>query len=171
MAGLLGRFISPSQGRYLHTGQHKHRINADTHQTSMPCVRFELTIPASERAKTVHALDPLATVTCSRYITYIIYFFGHLVMLFQMQALCAGKMFVDLKEGVPIQIFWGTEDDLEGLQARWSQIRWRSKLLADNYKSKGFLTLKPVQCARVMLTICAVLRDENGGLVLLEYRR
>jgi hypothetical protein len=27
--GLLGRGISPSQGRYLHTGQHKHRINAD----------------------------------------------------------------------------------------------------------------------------------------------
>jgi hypothetical protein len=28
--GLLGRVISPSQGRYLHTGQHKHRINAYT---------------------------------------------------------------------------------------------------------------------------------------------
>jgi hypothetical protein len=28
--GLLGRVISPSQGRYLHTGQHKHRINAHT---------------------------------------------------------------------------------------------------------------------------------------------
>jgi hypothetical protein len=28
--GLLGRAISPSQGRYLHTGQHKHRINAHT---------------------------------------------------------------------------------------------------------------------------------------------
>jgi hypothetical protein len=25
-AGLLGRVISPSQGRYLHIGQHKHRI-------------------------------------------------------------------------------------------------------------------------------------------------
>jgi hypothetical protein len=32
----------------------------------MPCVRFEPTIPASERAKTVHALDRSATVTCSR---------------------------------------------------------------------------------------------------------
>jgi hypothetical protein len=31
--GLLGRVISPSQGRYLHTGHHKHRINAYTHQT------------------------------------------------------------------------------------------------------------------------------------------
>jgi hypothetical protein len=28
--GLLGRGVSPSQGRYLHTGQHKHRINAYT---------------------------------------------------------------------------------------------------------------------------------------------
>jgi hypothetical protein len=27
---LLGRGISPSQGRYLHTEQHKHRINAHT---------------------------------------------------------------------------------------------------------------------------------------------
>jgi hypothetical protein len=33
--GLLGRVISPSQGLYLYTGQHKHRINAQT-QTSMP---------------------------------------------------------------------------------------------------------------------------------------
>jgi hypothetical protein len=34
--GLLGRVISPSQSRYLHTGQHKHRINAhtDTHALS-----------------------------------------------------------------------------------------------------------------------------------------
>jgi hypothetical protein len=29
--GLLGRVINPLQGRYLHTGQHKHRINAYTH--------------------------------------------------------------------------------------------------------------------------------------------
>jgi hypothetical protein len=28
--GLLGRVISPSQGRYLNIGQHKHRINAYT---------------------------------------------------------------------------------------------------------------------------------------------
>jgi hypothetical protein len=30
LVGLLGRGISPSQGRYLHTEQHKHRINAHT---------------------------------------------------------------------------------------------------------------------------------------------
>jgi hypothetical protein len=58
--GLLGREISPSQGRYLQTEQHKHRINAHRY----PClwVGFEPTIPAFERAKTVHALDRAATV-------------------------------------------------------------------------------------------------------------
>jgi hypothetical protein len=30
-AGFLGRVIGPSQGHYLKTGQHKHRINANTH--------------------------------------------------------------------------------------------------------------------------------------------
>jgi hypothetical protein len=43
----------------------KHRINTYTHQTSMLCVGFEHTIPASEWAKTVHALDHSATVTGS----------------------------------------------------------------------------------------------------------
>jgi hypothetical protein len=61
--GLLGRVISSSQGLYLNTGQHKHRINTYTHQTFMPCVGFEPTIPASERAKTVYVLDRSATVT------------------------------------------------------------------------------------------------------------
>jgi hypothetical protein len=63
--GHLGRVISPSQGRYLNIGQHKHRINAYTHQTSVPWVGFETTIPTPERAKTVHALDRAATVTYS----------------------------------------------------------------------------------------------------------
>jgi hypothetical protein len=61
--GLLGRVISPSQGRYLLKGQHKHKINAYTHKTSMPCVGFEPTIQASEQANTLHALDRAATVT------------------------------------------------------------------------------------------------------------
>jgi hypothetical protein len=61
--GLLGRVISSSQGFYLNTGQHKHRLNRYTHQKSMPCVEFEPTIPASERAETVHALDRSVTVT------------------------------------------------------------------------------------------------------------
>jgi hypothetical protein len=35
--GLLGRRISPSQGRYLHTEQHNHRINAHRH----PCLEWD----------------------------------------------------------------------------------------------------------------------------------
>jgi hypothetical protein len=54
--GLLGRVIVPSQGRYLTQTQNKHK------KTSMPRVGFEPTIPAFERAKTVHALDRAATV-------------------------------------------------------------------------------------------------------------
>jgi hypothetical protein len=59
--GLLGRVISPSQGRYLTQTQNEHK------QTSMPRVGFETTTPAFERAKTVHALDRAATVIgCGR---------------------------------------------------------------------------------------------------------
>jgi hypothetical protein len=50
----------------------KHRTtqtqNKHIHQTSMPCVEFELTIPASELAKTVQVLDRSATVTGHNYI-------------------------------------------------------------------------------------------------------
>jgi hypothetical protein len=35
LVGLLGREISPSQGLYLHTEQHKHKINARRH----PCLK------------------------------------------------------------------------------------------------------------------------------------
>jgi hypothetical protein len=35
--GLLGRGISPSQGRHLHAEQHKHRINGDRH----PCLEWD----------------------------------------------------------------------------------------------------------------------------------
>jgi hypothetical protein len=55
--------LQPSQGRYLNTGQQKHGINIYTYQISMPCVGSEPTIPASERAKTMHALDCSATGT------------------------------------------------------------------------------------------------------------
>jgi hypothetical protein len=34
---LLGRGISPSQGRYSHTEQHRHRINAHRH----PCLEWD----------------------------------------------------------------------------------------------------------------------------------
>jgi hypothetical protein len=42
--GLLGRVISPSQSRYINTGQHKHRINAHRH----PCLQWDLK-PQSQR--------------------------------------------------------------------------------------------------------------------------
>jgi hypothetical protein len=65
--GPLGRVISPSQGRYLTQTQNKHR------ETSMPRVGFEPTIPASERAKKVHALDRATTVVSfTHYLTIII---------------------------------------------------------------------------------------------------
>jgi hypothetical protein len=35
--GHFGREISPSQGRYLHTGQHRHRINSHRH----PCLKWD----------------------------------------------------------------------------------------------------------------------------------
>jgi hypothetical protein len=54
--GILGRRISPSQGRYLHTEQYKYV------QTSIPRVGFETTISLFERAKTVHALDRATAV-------------------------------------------------------------------------------------------------------------
>jgi hypothetical protein len=59
LVGLLGRGISPTQGRYLHAGQHTQYKRG---QTSMPRVGFEPTIAVFERAKTVHALDSAATV-------------------------------------------------------------------------------------------------------------
>jgi hypothetical protein len=58
--GLLGRVISTSQGRYLHIGQHKHRINA--HTDIHAWVGFDTTILTFERAKTVHVIDRSATV-------------------------------------------------------------------------------------------------------------
>jgi hypothetical protein len=58
--GLLGRVISTSQGRYLHTGQHKHRINA--HTDIHAWVGFDTTIPASDGVKIVHALGHATTV-------------------------------------------------------------------------------------------------------------
>jgi hypothetical protein len=58
----LGRVISPSQGLYLNT-EHKHRIKACIHQTSVPWMGFKPTIPASKQAKTIYALDLAATVT------------------------------------------------------------------------------------------------------------
>jgi hypothetical protein len=62
MVELLERVISSLQGLYLDARQHRHRINT---YTKHPClnVGFEPMIPASERAKAVHASDLSATVT------------------------------------------------------------------------------------------------------------
>jgi hypothetical protein len=54
LVGLLARGISQSQGRYLHTEQHK--------QTSMLQVGSERTIPVFELADTVHDLVRAVTV-------------------------------------------------------------------------------------------------------------
>jgi hypothetical protein len=64
--GLLGRGISTSQSSCLHTHTHTHtHSRAQTQnkrtQTFMSQVGFESTIPAFQRAKTVHALDFVAT--------------------------------------------------------------------------------------------------------------
>jgi hypothetical protein len=53
--GLLGRGISPSQGRFLHTEQHKHRINAHRH----PCLGWESKRSSGWRQ---FMLDSVATV-------------------------------------------------------------------------------------------------------------
>jgi hypothetical protein len=47
--GLFGRMISPSQGRYLHTGEHKHRINAHTDIYALSGIRtHDPSVRASE---------------------------------------------------------------------------------------------------------------------------
>jgi hypothetical protein len=47
--GLLGRVVSPSQGRYLYTGQHKHRINAETNIHVLNGIRnYDPRVRASE---------------------------------------------------------------------------------------------------------------------------
>jgi hypothetical protein len=51
--------------------KHRKTQNKHTYQTSIPCVGFEPTIPASERAKRVHALDRSATMTCQIYLSKI----------------------------------------------------------------------------------------------------
>jgi hypothetical protein len=62
--GPLGRGINPVQGCYLHTGDHKRRINKYT-QTSMPRVGLELTASVFYRAKTVQSLHRAAIVICN----------------------------------------------------------------------------------------------------------
>jgi hypothetical protein len=65
--GLLGRVFSSFQGLYLNTGQHKHRVDTYIYQTFMLFVGFEPMTPASERGKTVHALDRIDRLVTSIY--------------------------------------------------------------------------------------------------------
>jgi hypothetical protein len=58
--GLVGCGTGPSQGPYVHTGQHKE--NKRTLASSMPREGLEPTISVFQRAKTVHILDCSATV-------------------------------------------------------------------------------------------------------------
>jgi hypothetical protein len=60
LVGLLGRGIGPTQGLYLHTGQHN---TEKRRHTSIPPVGFEPTIPVFERPKTVCASDRSAIGT------------------------------------------------------------------------------------------------------------
>jgi hypothetical protein len=53
--------ISPPQGRYLHTGQHKHRINTHTDIHASSVIRAH-DLSVFERAKAVPARDSSATV-------------------------------------------------------------------------------------------------------------
>jgi hypothetical protein len=57
--GLLGRGISPSQGRYLQTQQHKQGINAQTDRHASSGIRAH---DPSVRESEDHALDRAATV-------------------------------------------------------------------------------------------------------------
>jgi hypothetical protein len=60
--------MSPLQALYLHTEQHKHRINA--HNTDIHALSgiqtHDLSVRASEDSSWVHALDRAATVIGAR---------------------------------------------------------------------------------------------------------
>jgi hypothetical protein len=55
--GLLGRVISPSQGLYLYTGQHKHRLNAHTNIHASSRIRtYDPNVRASEDSSCLRPL-------------------------------------------------------------------------------------------------------------------
>jgi hypothetical protein len=92
--GLLGRGISPSQGRYL-TPTHNKR-----NESSTPWVGLQITIPGLERAKTFHALDRAATAI------------DWPLLLRLLNSICStnqGTSYVArvvLREKSPVQEFW-----------------------------------------------------------------
>jgi hypothetical protein len=77
MVELIGRVISPSQGRYLHAGQHKLRINVHTDIHALSVIRtHDPSFRASEDS--LYALDCAATV-----IGNCLYFLVLLLLLLQ----------------------------------------------------------------------------------------
>jgi hypothetical protein len=70
--GLLGWVISPSQGRYLHTEQHKHRINAHTDIHALSGIRnHDPRVQASEDT----FMSPTEFFTFSEFIFLFLTFF------------------------------------------------------------------------------------------------
>jgi hypothetical protein len=57
--------------RPLPTQRRTQTQNKRTHKTSIPWMKFEPTIPAFERAKTVHALDRAATMIFTTVLTHV----------------------------------------------------------------------------------------------------
>jgi hypothetical protein len=69
--GLLGRVISPSQGRYLYTGQYKHRINTYTDIHTLRGIQTpDISVQASEDSS---CLRPRSH--CDRYYCYYYYYY------------------------------------------------------------------------------------------------
>jgi hypothetical protein len=64
---LLGRGISPPQGRYLHTEEHKHRINAHRH----PCLEWDSN-PRSQRSSWRRRFMARPRGLCFRRFPYLI---------------------------------------------------------------------------------------------------
>jgi hypothetical protein len=68
MVGLLGWVISSSQGLYLNTGQHKHRIHAYTYQTIHILWRIRTHDPGFRASEDSACLRPLGYRDRQRYI-------------------------------------------------------------------------------------------------------
>jgi hypothetical protein len=103
LVGLLGRGISPSQGRYRHRTTHR-----KSRHISVSLLRFEPAIPMFERAKIFRALDCTAAVigpeTHTNHITTLCgkeqtsWIFKHVVVYIQ-QPLCFKRLKLATKNG------------------------------------------------------------------------
>jgi hypothetical protein len=125
--GLLGRVIRPSQGLYLYIGQHKQNKRTHT-QTSMPQVGFEPTIPASERAKTVHALDRSATVTGDHALCCMLNRGNTLVQLLHSLSLSSCQPESTIPPAAQLLLSQSQQGDLVGNHLRLSNVLERISL-------------------------------------------